>query len=54
VPKIILEPMAESLGFETTFSYDADPAFSIIEFKKPGQLKSIKLSQTSGEIKTKN
>jgi len=54
VPKSILQPMAESLGFETTFSYDADPAFSIIEFKKTGQLKSIKLSQTSGEIKTKN
>jgi cyclopropane fatty-acyl-phospholipid synthase-like methyltransferase len=54
VPKTILQPMAESLGFETTFSYDANPAFSIIEFKKPGQLKSIKLSQTSGEIKTKN
>jgi len=54
VPKTILQPMAESLGFETTFSYDADPAFSIIEFKKTGQLKSIKLSQTSGEIKTKN
>jgi len=54
VPKTILQPMAESLGFETTFSYDAEPAFSIIEFKKTGQLKSIKLSQTSGEIKTKN
>lgn len=54
VPKSILQPMAESLGFETTFSYDSSPAFSIIEFKKTGQLKSIKLSQTSGEIKTKN
>jgi SAM-dependent methyltransferase len=54
VPKTILQPMAESLGFETIFSYDADPAFSAIEFKKPGQLKSIKLSQTSGEIKIKN
>jgi SAM-dependent methyltransferase len=54
VPKGILQPMAESLGFETTFSYDFDPAFSIIEFKKPGQLKSTKLSQTAGEIKIKN
>jgi cyclopropane fatty-acyl-phospholipid synthase-like methyltransferase len=54
VPKSILQPMAESLGFETTFSYDAVPAFSIIEFQQPGQLTSIRLSQTSGEIKTKN
>jgi SAM-dependent methyltransferase len=54
VPKSMLQPMAESLGYETTFSFDTEPAFSIIEFKKPGQLKSIKLSQTSGEIKIKN
>ena len=45
---------AESLGFETTFSYDDDPAYSIIEFKKPGQLRSIKLAQTFGEIQIKN
>jgi SAM-dependent methyltransferase len=51
VPKTILQPMAESLGFETTFSFDTDPAFSIIEFKKSGQLQSIKLAQTFGEIK---
>jgi hypothetical protein len=54
VPKSILQPMAESLGFETSFSFDMEPGFSIIEFKKPGQLKSIKLSQTLGEIKYKN
>jgi len=54
VPKSILQPMAESLGYETTFSFDNDPAFSIIEFKKPGQLQSIKLAQTFGEIKIKN
>lgn len=53
VPKSILVPMAESVGFETTFSYDAAPAFSLIEFKKPGELKSIKIGQTMGEIKTK-
>jgi SAM-dependent methyltransferase len=54
VPKSILQPMAESLGYTTTFSFDFDPAFSIIEFQKPGTLKSIKLGQTVGEIKTKN
>lgn len=51
VPKSILIPMAESLGYETVFSYDNDPAFSIVEFKKPGELKSIKVGQTIGEIK---
>jgi SAM-dependent methyltransferase len=54
VPKTILQPMAESLGYETTFSFDNDPAYSIIEFKKPGQMKSIKLAQTFGEIQIKN
>jgi SAM-dependent methyltransferase len=51
VPKSILVPLAESLGFEITFSFDDDPAFSFIEFKKPGKLKSIKAAQTVGEIK---
>lgn len=53
VPKSILQPMAESIGFETAYTYDDDPAFSIIEFKKPGILKSIKLTQTMGEMKIK-
>jgi SAM-dependent methyltransferase len=53
VPKSVLIPMAESLGYTTTFSYDDDPAYSIIEFQKPGELKSIKLSQVFGEIKIK-
>lgn len=53
VPKSILVPMAESIGYTTTFTYDDDPAYSIVEFQKPGELKSIKLSQVSGEIKSK-
>ena len=53
VPKSILIPMAESVGFETVFSFDLDPAFSCIEFKKPGTLHSIKTGQTLGEIKYK-
>jgi SAM-dependent methyltransferase len=53
VPKSILVPMAESLGYETIFSFDSEPAFSMIEFKKPGELKTIKASQTLGEIKSK-
>jgi hypothetical protein len=54
VPKSILIPLAESIGFETIYSFDTEPAHSIIEFKKPGQLKSIKLGQTSGQIQFKN
>jgi hypothetical protein len=54
VPKSILIPLAESIGFETIYSFDTEPAHSIIEFKKPGQLKSIKLGQTSGQIQVKN
>lgn len=53
VPKSMLIPLAESLGFETIFSFDVEPAYSLIEFKKPGQLTSIKASQAVGEIKIK-
>jgi hypothetical protein len=51
VPESILTLMAESLGYETVFSYNCEPAYSIIEFKKPGELRSIKVGQTVGEIK---
>jgi hypothetical protein len=51
VPESILVPLAESIGFETVFSYNSEPAFSILELRKPGQLTSIKAGQTAGEIK---
>jgi len=51
VPESVLVPMAESLGFETVYLYNCEPAFSIIELKKPGELQSIKVGQTVGEIK---
>ena len=51
VPESILIPLAESIGLETTYQYNFEPAYSIIEFKKPGQLKSIKIGQSVGEIK---
>jgi SAM-dependent methyltransferase len=53
VPKSMLVSMAESLGFEMIFSYDSEPAFSIIEFKKEGELKTIKAGQVLGEIRSK-
>ena len=51
VPESILIPLAESIGFETVFVYNCEPAYSIIELRKPGQLQSIKGGQTIGEIK---
>jgi hypothetical protein len=51
VPESILLPMAESIGFEIAFIYNCEPAYSIIELRKPGKLKSIKVGQTAGEIK---
>lgn len=51
VPESMLVPMAESIGFETSFVYNCEPAYSILELRKPGQLKSIKAGQTAGEIK---
>lgn len=51
VPESVLVPMAESVGFETVYLYNCEPAFSIIELKKSGELHSIKVGQTAGEIK---
>lgn len=51
VPESILVPMAESIGFETVYLYNREPAYSIIELRKPGELRSIKVGQTAGEIK---
>jgi hypothetical protein len=51
VPESILIPLVESLGYEITFIYNSEPAYSIIELRKPGELRSIKVGQTVGEIK---
>jgi hypothetical protein len=51
VPESVLVPMAESIGFETIYLYNCEPAYSIIELRKPGELRSIKVGQTVGEIK---
>jgi len=51
VPESILVPMAESIGFETVYLHNCEPAYSIIELQKPGELRSIKVGQTAGEIK---
>jgi SAM-dependent methyltransferase len=51
VPESILMLLVESLGFEITYVYNSEPAYSIMEINKPGTLKSIKVGQTAGEIK---
>ena len=51
VPKSILIPMCESLGFEIEQTQDFDLGVSWVEIKKPGKLSTIKASQALGEIK---
>lgn len=51
VPKSMLIPMIESLGFEFISDNDTLPSFSWIEIKKPGVLRTSKAHQALGEIK---
>lgn len=53
-PKKLLVPAAEEIGFEMIYSFDLEPAFSVIEFKKPGKLTTVKAGQVIGEIKLKD
>jgi hypothetical protein len=54
VPRSMLVPMCESIGFELIDHRDYDPNISWVEFRKPGELKTIKASQALGEIKNIN
>lgn len=54
VPKSLLIPMIESIGYKITFSWDYEPAYSLIELSKPGNIKSLRSSQALGEIIRKN
>ena len=51
VPKSMLIPMIESLGFEVVDSQDHLPSTSWVEIKKSGVLKTVKAHQALGEIK---
>ena len=51
VPKSLLIPMVESLGYEVIASRDFEPSTSWIELKKPGTLSTVKAHQALGEIK---
>lgn len=51
MPKSILIPICQSLGFEIQAEYDFTPGVSWLEIRKPGKLKTIKAHQVLGEIK---
>jgi SAM-dependent methyltransferase len=51
MPKSLVIPMCQMLGFEIVYSEDHEPAFSWIEIRKPGELKTSKAHQVMGEIK---
>lgn len=51
VPKSMLVPMIESMGFEIIDAQDHLPSTSWIEIKKPGILRTVKAHQAMGEIK---
>lgn len=53
VPKSMLIPMAESLGFSVIQCFDFQPSTSWIELRKSGELTTVKAHQVLGEIKFK-
>ena len=51
VPKSLLIPMCESVGFDVVHTHESDPAAAWIEIRKPGKLNTSKAGQVLGEIK---
>lgn len=51
MPKTLLIPMCEMIGFDVIDSQDFTPAVSWIEIKKPGELTTVKAHQVLGTIK---
>ncbi len=54
VPRSLLIPLAESLGFEIINAPDINSNTSWIEIKRPGKLSTVKAHQVLGEIKRTN
>ena len=52
VPKSILVPLCESIGFQVIHTHDFETAVSWVEIQKGGKLDTIKAGQALGEIKT--
>jgi SAM-dependent methyltransferase len=53
MPKSLLIPMCQSLGYEVVYQQDHEPAVSWLELRKPGELSTIKGHQALGIIKEK-
>jgi SAM-dependent methyltransferase len=51
MPKSMLVPLCESLGFEVISDQAREMAISWLEIRKPGELKTVKAHQTMGELK---
>jgi hypothetical protein len=49
-PGIMLRSWAEHVGFEETFSYHNDGSWTWIEFRKPGELTSLRGGQALAKI----
>lgn len=54
MPKSILVPLCEMIGFEVAHEFDFETSASWLEIKKPGKLETIKAHQVLGRIKHKN
>lgn len=54
MPKSLLIPMCQSLGFEIVYQQDHEPAVSWLELRKPGDLFTVKGHQALGVIKEKS
>ena len=54
IPKSLLIPLCESLGFSIVEAQQYSSNISWLEIKKPGQLETIKAHQVLGEIKLRN
>lgn len=53
MPKSLLIPMCQSLGYEIVYQQDHEPAVSWLELRKPGELSTLKGHQALGIIKEK-
>jgi predicted methyltransferase len=50
MPKSMLKPLCESVGFDIDGEFDFETNISWLEVKKPGQLQTVKAHQVLGEI----
>lgn len=51
MPKSMLKPLCESMGFDIESEFDFEPNISWLEIKRPGELATVKAHQVLGEIK---